>query len=228
MAHKSLNDLPVLDDDFGLYATFVESIAQEICQSQAPKTIAITGYWGTGKTSILTQLYAQLFCVNPQPIKDKTVNSRKSINSHYQGVWFEVWRYQHEPQPIIALMHTMRQSFSQKKKLFDKARKIANDSMVAGLSVFDGVIKAPSAGTISGLDKIQSIGEKYENDNSLSQLSTDQVNNALSTAIDHLLTNKVNIGETDYRKCIIFIDDFDRCDARTAKNCWKVLRFTST
>ncbi|SUI61448.1 KAP family P-loop NTPase fold protein [Shewanella morhuae] len=216
MAHQSLNDLPVLTDDFGLYTTFVEGITEEIRQSQAPKTIAITGYWGSGKTSVLAQLYAQLFGENPPSIKGEAVNNPNGVNPHYQGVWFEAWRYQNEPQPIIALMHTMRQSFSQKRKLFDEAGKIASVSMVAGLSVFDGVIKTLSAGAISGLDKISSIGEKYERDNLLSQLSTDQINNALSTAIDHLLTNKVKIGATD-RKCIIFIDDLDRCDAATAK-----------
>ncbi len=216
MAHQSLNDLPVLTDDFGLYTTFVEGIAEEIRQSQAPKTIAITGYWGSGKTSVLAQLYAQLFGENPPSIKGEAVPTSNDATPHYHGVWFEAWRYQHEPQPIIALMHTMRQSFSQKRQLFDKVGKIANVSMVAGLSVFDGVIKTLSAGAISGLDKIQSIGDKYEKDNLLSQLSTDQINNALSTAIDHLLTNKVEIGEAD-RKCIIFIDDLDRCDATTAK-----------
>lgn len=216
MAHQSLNDLPVLTDDFGLYTPFVEDIAQEIRQSQAPKTIAITGYWGSGKTSVLAQLYKQLFDENPPTIKGEAVPKTKGNNPDYQGVWFEAWRYQHEHQPIIALMHTMRQSFSQKRKLFDQTGKIASVSMIAGLSVFDGVIKTLSAGMVSGLDKIQSIGEKYEKDKLLSQLSTDQVNNALSTAIDHLLTNRVKIGETD-RKCIIFIDDLDRCDARTAK-----------
>jgi len=216
MAHKSLNDLPVLTDDFGLYATFVEGIAEEIRQSQAPKTIAITGYWGSGKTSVLAQLYKQLFGENPPSIKGETVPPPNDATPHYHGVWFEAWRYQHEPQPIIALMHTMRQSFSQKRDFFDKAGKIASVSMIAGLSVFDGVIKTLSAGMVSGLDKIPSIGEKYEKDNLLSQLSTDQINNALSTAIDHLLTDKVVIGDTD-RKCIIFIDDLDRCDAATAK-----------
>ncbi|MCU7973864.1 KAP family NTPase [Shewanella sp. SW36] len=216
MAHQSLNDLPVLTDDFGLYTTFVEGIAEEIRQSQAPKTIAITGYWGSGKTSVLAQLYAQLFGVNPPSIKGEAVNNPNGVNPHYQGVWFEAWRYQNEPQPIIALMHTMRQSFSQKRDFFDKAGKIASVSMVAGLSVFDGVIKTLSAGMVSGLDKIQSIGDKYEKDNLLSQLSTDQINNALSTAIDHLLTDLADIPNTD-RKCIIFIDDLDRCDAATAK-----------
>ncbi|MGI2196302.1 KAP family P-loop NTPase fold protein [Shewanella baltica] len=216
MAHQSLNDLPVLTDDFGLYTTFVKGIAEEIRQSQAPKTIAITGYWGSGKTSVLAQLYAQLFGENPPSIKGEAVNNPNRVNPYYQGVWFEAWRYQHEPQPIIALMHTMRQSFSQKRKLFDKAGKIASVSMVAGLSVFDGVIKTLSAGMVSGLDKIQSIGDKYEKDNLLSQLSTDQINNALSTAIDHLLTDLADIPNTD-RKCIIFIDDLDRCDAATAK-----------
>ncbi|MBW0280826.1 hypothetical protein B4O99_15000 [Shewanella xiamenensis] len=216
MAHQSLNDLPVLTDDFGLYTTFVEGIAEEIRQSQAPKTIAITGYWGSGKTSVLAQLYTHLFGENPPPIKGEVTPLKKDINAHYQGVWFEAWRYQHEPQPIIALMHTMRQSFRQKRQLFDEAGKIASVSMVAGLSVLDGVIKTLSAGMVSGLDKIPSIGEKYEKENLLSQLSTDQISNALSTAIDHLLTDRAEIGDTD-RKCIIFIDDLDRCDAATAK-----------
>ena len=216
MAHQSLNDLPVLTDDFGLYTTFVEGIAEEIRQSQAPKTIAITGYWGSGKTSVLAQLYAQLFGENPPSIKGEAVPTSNDATPHYHGVWFEAWRYQHEPQPIIALMHTMRQSFSQKRKLFDQTGKILNVSAVAGLSVLDGAIKMLSGGMVSGLDKIPYIGEKYERDNLLSQLSTDQINNALRTAIDHLLTNKVKIGETD-RKCIIFIDDLDRCDAATAK-----------
>ncbi len=217
MTHQSLNDLPVLTDDFGLYTAFVGDIAQEIRQSQAPKTIAITGYWGSGKTSVLAQLYRELFGEPPPTIKGTSVGAKKTNNPHYHGVWFEAWRYQHEPQPIIALMHTMRQSFSQKRAFFDKAGKIASVSMIAGLSVFDGVIKTLSAGMVSGLDKIQSIGEKYEKDNLLSQLSTDQINNALSTAIDHLLTEKQKIDKKDDRKCIIFIDDLDRCDAKTAK-----------
>ena len=66
------------------------------------------------------------------------------------------------------------------------------------------------------MDKLQSVGEKYEKDNLLSQLSTDQLNSALSAAIDHMLTDKVKINNED-RKCIIFIDDLDRCDAKTAK-----------
>lgn len=217
MAHQNLNDLPVLTDDFGLYTPFVEDIAQEIRQSQAPKTIAVTGYWGSGKTSVLAQLFKELFGENPPNLKGESIHQKTSINPHYHGVWFEAWRYQHEPQPIIALMQTMRQSFSKKRNFFDKTGKIASVSMIAGLSVFDGVIKTLSAGMVSGLDKIQSIGEKYEKDNLLSQLSTDQINNALSTAIDHLLTDKKKIEKKDDRKCIIFIDDLDRCDAQTAK-----------
>ncbi|GIU24868.1 KAP family NTPase [Shewanella schlegeliana] len=216
MAYKSLNDSPVLIDDLDLYTTFVESIVEDIRHSQAPKTIAVTGYWGSGKTSVLAQIYTSLLGEHP-PIFNKSTDGKKdTINKNYQGVWFEAWRYQHESQPIIALMHTMRQSFSQKRKLFDQTGKILNVSTVAGLSIFDGVIKTLSAGTVSGLDKIQKIGEKYEKDNLLSQLSTDQINNALSTAIDHMLTNKVKFNEID-RKCIIFIDDLDRCDAKTAK-----------
>lgn len=216
MALKSLNDSPVLLDDFGLYTPFVKDIAEEIRHSQAPKTIAITGYWGSGKTSVLAQLYRELFAENPPTIKGEAAPTTNN-NPHYQGVWFEAWRYQHEPQPIIALMHTMRQSFSRKRHFFDQMGKITSVSMVAGLSVFDSVIKTLSAGTVSGLDKIQAIGEKYEKDHLLSQLSTDQINNALSTAIDHLLTDKSEIDTNDDRKCIIFIDDLDRCDAQTAK-----------
>lgn len=216
MAYNNLNDSPVLTDDFGLYTTFVESIVEDIRHSQAPKTIAVTGYWGSGKTSILAQVYSKLLGENPPIFYNVTDNNRDGISPNYHGVWFEAWRYQHEPLPIIALMHTMRESFSRKRKLFNQVGKMLNVSTIAGLSIFDGVIKTLSGGTVSGLNQIQSVGEKYEKDNLLSQLSTDQINNALSTAIDHMLTNKVKIGNED-RKCIIFIDDLDRCDAKTAR-----------
>lgn len=216
MAYQSLNDSPVLTDDFDLYTTFVESIVEDIRHSQAPKTLAVTGYWGSGKTSILAQVYSNLLGEKPPIFNNVADDNEDGINPNYHGVWFEAWRYQHEPQPIIALMHTMRQSFSRKRKLFDQVGKMLNVSTIAGLSIFDGVIKTLSAGAVSGLDKIQSIGEKYEKDNLLSQLPTDQLNNALSTAIDHMLTNLPEIGDGD-RKCIIFIDDLDRCDAKTAK-----------
>lgn len=60
MAYISLNDSPVLTDDFDLYTPFVENIVEDIRHSQAPKTIAVTGYWGSGKTSVLAQVYLSL------------------------------------------------------------------------------------------------------------------------------------------------------------------------
>ncbi|MGI2178485.1 KAP family P-loop NTPase fold protein [Shewanella frigidimarina] len=216
MAYISLNDSPVLTDDFDIYTSFVENIVEDIRHSQAPKTIAVTGYWGSGKTSVLAQVYSSLLGESPSIFSNTADSNKNGINPNYHGVWFEAWRYQNEPQPIIALMHTMRQSFSQKRQLFDQVGKMLHVSTIAGLSIFDGAIKTLSAGSISGLDKIQSVGEKYEKNNLLSQLSTDQLNNALSAAIDHMLTDKVKIKNED-RKCIIFIDDLDRCDARTAK-----------
>ncbi len=202
--HSSSNDLPTLD---ALPSTksFIERLAEDISNSPSPKTLAITGYWGSGKTSALAQLYKELTNVVPPGFED---SSTEQEDQDHLGIWFEAWRYQHEPVPIVALLHCIKSNFSARSKFVDKAGKLINIAILGAIAVLDGVIKT------AGIDKLQATGEKYEQDNLLSRLSSDQINDALKQAIDVILKENKQEG----KKLIVFIDDLDRCEPETAYN----------
>ncbi len=212
--HLSNNDLPTLDT---LPSTqhFVKRLANDVGHSPSPKTLAITGYWGSGKTSALAQLYLELTNAVPPGFKKPSIESEsqdKQENPYHLGIWFEAWRYQHESVPIVALLHCIKAHFSTTHRFIDKAGKLASVSFLGALTVLDGVIKAATG--MSGIHKVQAIGEKYEKDNLLSRLSSDQINDALKQAIDVILKEN----EQEGKKLIIFIDDLDRCEPETAYN----------
>ena len=200
MASLSNNDLPVLETQLGT-KPFIERLARDIESVQPPKTFSLTGCWGAGKTSALAQLFVRLTGTSPAGFKlsDGYV---APLPLKCEGVWFEAWRYQNEEVPIVALLHTIKSQFSTKDKFIDSAGKLASVAFLGAISVLDGVIKSTTG--LSGLSKIQGGGEKYEEDNLLSRLASDQINDALKQAVDVILGNKPG---DDNRKLIIFIDD---------------------
>ncbi|WP_286019463.1 hypothetical protein, partial [Candidatus Venteria ishoeyi] len=60
----SHNDAPVVEDAFQQKA-FIQRICKVVKECRPPKGIAINGYWGTGKTSALMQVYYQLSGKHP-------------------------------------------------------------------------------------------------------------------------------------------------------------------
>jgi hypothetical protein len=221
----SNNDAPTLDTKLGT-AGFIKRLAEEVSNSPSPKSLSITGYWGAGKTSALAQLYFAL--TNSQPpgfaastntsTKTSTSTSTDKAEDKITGIWFEAWRYQNESVPIVALLHCIKDHFSTSDQFIDKAGKLVKVSLLGALSIFDGVIKTATG--ISGFDKLQATGEKFEKDNLLSRLASDQINDALEKAIEVIL----NGGEDNNsskpgtgKKLVIFIDDLDRCEPKAAE-----------
>lgn len=206
--HKTLNDNPIVETNAenALYGKFTQRIVDEINASIPPKTIAITGDWGSGKTSALASVYKQLTNKEPPFTFEKKTNKP---TSHNVGIWFEAWRYQNEPQPVIALLHAVRREFSQFSKLKSSGNKIFNTSVIGSLTLIDSVIESTS-GVKTKLADIPKLGETYERENFLSALPSDKFHIALQEAIAELLPNEPNA------KLLIFIDDLDRCQPQVA------------
>lgn len=209
MASLSNNDLPVLETQLAT-KSFIERLARDIESVQPPKTFSLTGCWGAGKTSALAQLFVRLTGKSPAGF-ELPDDHESSSALKCEGIWFEAWRYQNEEAPIVALLHTIKSQFSTKDRFIDNAGKLGSVAFLGAISVLDGVIKSTTG--LSGLSKIQGIGEKYEKDNLLSRLASDQINDALKQAVDVVLGNDLDNGN---RKLIIFIDDLDRCEPEAA------------
>jgi hypothetical protein len=209
MARLSNNDLPTLDTQLET-KSFIERLARDVESVQPPKTFSLTGCWGAGKTSALAQLFVRLTGKSPEGF-ELPGDHESSSALKCEGIWFEAWRYQNEEAPIVALLHTIKSQFSTKDKFIDSAGKLGNVAFLGAISVLDSVIKSTTG--LSGLSNVQGIGEKYEKDNLLSRLASDQINDALKRAVDVIIGNGENGGD---RKLIIFIDDLDRCEPEAA------------
>ena len=205
-AKHSHNDQPTAQPcEFLGTEKFVDNIAKDIIQSDSPKTIAITGYWGSGKTSCLAGAYKKV--TGKAPVEFSNSNTRRASQGECVGIWFEAWRYQHEKTPIVALLHCIQAHFSTDKQFINAAGKLASISILGALTVIDGVMKKASG--LGGFDKLQAIGEKYEKDHLLTKLAPDQINDALTKAVQALIGDKK-------KKLVIFIDDLDRCEPEMA------------
>lgn len=196
MAYPLLhNDDPAATDGLQRQA-LADEIATLAATTTPPVVLGVHGDWGSGKTSFMQHVRQQL---------DK--NHKKAVVT----VWFEAWRYQNEPAPVVALLHEMRRRFSPPKKASNAASKIAEVTFRSLLSSFDQVAKLIGIESLPvSPDKIQAIGESWEKQHLETTLVTDEIQQFLEHAITGLLqfSSKTRV--------VIFIDDLDRCNADMA------------
>lgn len=199
---KTHNDNPTDEDGLG-QETFINGISEIIKDCTPPKGIGINGYWGTGKTSVLLQLYKALTGVS---FKEKIPKNSSVIPI---CIWFEAWRYQHEATPIVALLHEIRAAFSLWNKVLEKSGTTVGVTFLGILGAFDETIKAASGGAMSPkLSDIPKIAADYEKQHYRTALASQDVSNLLEQAIETALGNN--------KKLVIFIDDLDRCNPDAA------------
>jgi KAP family P-loop domain len=204
----SLNDDPVLTNAFN--SDFINRLCPIIQDCNPPKSIAITGYWGSGKTSTLKQLYYHLSGELP-PGCNKDVGA--DLEALYNDemlvpVWFEAWRYQHESQPIVALLNEIRVKMGLLNKFIHESEKLGSVSLLSSLTIFDEIIKMASGGSVTTkTGKIMETGEKWENERYLNKLPGQKIREFMEQAIGEALGEKNGCP----KRLIIFIDDLDRC-----------------
>lgn len=207
----SHNDDPTLVDGFD-NQDFIKEICSLISNCTPPKGIGINGYWGTGKTSTLLQIYYQL--TGKYPYGDKPTDSPVSpvfLDVSIMPIWFEAWRYQHESQPIVALLNEIRHQMGLWEKFQSRATKITGVTFLGVLSAFDEVIKVASNGLLKPeLGRLQAIGNAWEAERYQQSLPGQTIRTLLQEAINKALPSG------KHKKLAIFIDDLDRCEPAVA------------
>jgi len=206
MSKLSHNDSPNSVDIFG-QGDFIRQIAEVVKTCDAPKGIAINGYWGSGKTSALLQLHKELTGILP-------TDTKRPHNLDITPVWFEAWRHQNEVLPIVALLQEIRTKLSLWNRFRKQAEKLSGITLTGILGAFDETLKAASGGLMSpSLGKIPDIAVQWEKDNYENALAGQHLSQLLEEAIDQALGKSK---DNPKRKMVIFIDDLDRCMPETA------------
>ena len=213
--HIIHNDEPGLDKgDHFHQLPLVKTIADSIAIHALPPFVAsLYGDWGQGKTSILEAVYTEITGEKPENF------SRKTPPGAYRNVrviWFEAWRYQHDPTPVVALLNEIRKQLEQlsRFKLLDKKAFIAFE---AGLQILANVTAqiAPFAGII---DTVKTSSATWEQRNLSYSLPSQTIRELLDKAIKDILGSITEPSENTQHapRLVVIIDDLDRCQPNVA------------
>lgn len=215
-----LNDRPALKDALSRDA-LLDRVADQVTHSVPPLAIGIHGDWGSGKTSFLRQLRLLLdFDADKTALKLEAEKHgahtlvAKSLARSVQPVvtvWFEAWRYQNEPAPIVALLHEMRAQLPNSKKVIDKLSKLTQITTKAILGGLSDIANKISIDHAPSGQKIEAIGEKWERENFRSALLTENHRDHLEQLSRDLLPRPIR-GSSVTPRLVIFVDDLDRCN----------------
>lgn len=209
------SDLPTLDDCLER-KEMVRRIATLISNCKPPHVFGVLGEWGSGKTSVLAQLWWYLTDEKPSQVGTTVAASPQSVwddwekPAHVTVVWFESWRYQHEQLPIVALLNEIRQQLSWKAKAVKWGQKGAEVAFRGALLSLEDLTKRIGFQA----SKIQSTGERWEQDHYAYSLPTQAIREHLEEALKQLL-GEPQEGRSAPR-LVVIVDDLDRCEADAA------------
>ena len=221
----SLSDHPVSTCGLGR-EKLAQSIAQSIIHCQAPKTYAIHGIWGSGKTSMLALINKHLggessFLDQEKKLKKKAFKSDgKPV---LRTVWFEAWEHQHEINIVLVLLKEIRDQLTTPTKIWGSLKEATEVSALSflqsinmSINLFGNKVELKDFGknTIAN-------SKQYENDNLAQSLPSITLKKLLQEAITKLIRieeycaiKTINPNKDD--KLVIFIDDLDRCEPKVA------------
>lgn len=186
---KETDDIKPLADN-----KYKDSIVKFMEECDTPFSLALSGKWGSGKTSMMKAI-------------QKEVSTDKNTT-----IWFNPWENEQHPEPIVPLLQAIMKEISTIHKIKEQSLKMADVIIKSALDTFKSIIDITTA---------QQHGEKYEYDNFQYIHRQDKLNTMFEQAVKMVLCVKDEIKidtvlkPNDNSKLIIFIDDLDRCEDST-------------
>lgn len=211
-----LDDLPTLDDKLD-WDSELKRLSERIQRCPAPHVLGIHGDWGSGKTSFMRQLQWRLG--GEPPRKDGSVTwpvgfgpspEQKKLRKTIATIWFDAWRYQNEPVPVVALLQEMRRQMAGLPAVVEKFKKFGTIALRYTLDSLVDVGKAIGVEGLPSAEKIEKLGERWEKEHHAESLPTDSIRGHLHETIKCLLP------DAETARVVVFIDDLDRCNPKTA------------
>jgi hypothetical protein len=206
------NDQPTLSDSLAR-TDLVRQVGEAIASCRPPCVFGIHGDWGSGKTSFLHQVRYYLTGDCPQcsdgiPALEAFGGGWKA-NKDVSVVWFEAWQYQRETEPILALLHEIREQLSRLRQ-FGAGVKQATEVLIRSADLTFGTVATKIS--LTGATR-ESVREKVQRENFSYALPAHAIRQQLEHALNILLGRS---GKKEGKRLLVFIDDLDRCEAESA------------
>ena len=185
-----------LDEYTKALLTFIET-------TNTPMTIGIQGEWGSGKTSLLNQIYVGL---------EKGDENNDQVK--YKQIWINAWEHSLLCSPEECLIKIINEIISElvsADQQKTKAEKLANgiSKLARGAARIGGAVALGTAGK----DIADDIFDGHEN--SIKQLRKE---------LEKLTKEIKGLGTNPYSRFIIYVDDLDRIDPPDAVKILELLK----
>jgi len=196
--------LPQGDKDDLKISSYKDALVNFIKRTDTPMTIGVQGEWGSGKTSLLNQIWADLERFNKE---DDSIEDFKQI-------WINSWEHSLLCSPEECLMKIINEIISElldadtDKKRSEKIRSGVSNIMKGALRI--GSSMAVGTAGVNAVDEIFAEGS-----NSIKKLR--QQLKDLVAEIKTLETNR-------YGKIVIYVDDLDRIEPKDAVSILELLK----
>jgi len=190
-------------DDLDISA-YHQALVDFIKKTDTPMTIGVQGEWGSGKTSLLNQIWSKL----------EEFNKEHNDDENFLQIWVNSWEHSLLCSPEECLLKIVNEIIhellaadvdkSKKDKVKDGVQNLMKGALRIGSSLAAG-----SAGE-SAVDSLFS-----ENANSIKELRVQL--KALVEEIRELETNP-------YQRVVVYVDDLDRIEPRDAVSILELLK----
>ena len=191
-------------DDALEISSYKNALVDFVKRTDTPMTIGVQGEWGSGKTSLLNQIWNDLDDLNKN---DDSIDDFKQI-------WINSWEHSLLCSPEECLMKIINEIILEllgadsDKKRSEKITKGVNNIMKGALRIGSSITLGKA-----GIDAVDDIFS--ENSNSIKDLR-EQLKR-LVAEIKTLDTNR-------FGKIIIYVDDLDRIDPKDAVSILELLK----
>ena len=182
---------------------YTKALLNFIETTNTPMTIGIQGEWGSGKTSLLNQIFIGL------NERDKNNDQAK-----YKQIWINAWEHSLLCSPEECLIKIINEIISElvsADQQKTKAEKLANgiSKLARGAARIGGAVALGTAGK----DIADDIFDGHEN--SIKQLRKE---------LEKLTKEIKGLGTNPYNRFIIYVDDLDRIDPPDAVKILELLK----
>ena len=185
-------------------ASYHEALVDFIKQTDTPMTIGVQGEWGSGKTSLLYQIWNKL----------EEENREHPDDENYLQIWVNSWEHSLLCTPeecLLKIVNEIIQALleadvdkSKKDKVKDGVQSLMKGALRIGSSLAAG-----SAGT----DAVDSIFSSQSN-------SIKELRKQLNSLVDEIKDLETN----PYQRVVVYVDDLDRIEPRDAVSILELLK----
>lgn len=226
MRNIPINDEPELDVVLlPERQRLLNKLVDDIRRCTPPMVFGVHGDWGAGKTSFLQAAqYALTGNCARKSASEAEIQQQTIWRKAPLAVWFEAWRYQNEPAPVIALLHELRAQLEGWSKAGDVIKAFGGTVWRNALLALDSItakIETEAGGLGNGIKgtfqfspfQIGKAREERRKERLATPLPSNQLRDSLDEVFAQLLGRKKDREDPPkpHERIVIFIDDLDRC-----------------